>query len=68
MALKPPTNLRELRRVLGMIQFYGDIQEKRTHIIKHLTDLVGSLNTKNNKKKKKYYWDEVHQQEEGCHK
>jgi len=51
--LQPPTNLKELRKILEMVQFYRDMWEKRTHNLAPLTDLVGQCSTKtgNNKKK-----------------
>ena len=33
LALLPPTNVKQLRRVLGIIQFYRDIWEKRTDLL-----------------------------------
>ena len=63
--LEPPKNLKELRRTLGMVQFYRDMWEKRTHILSPLTDLVGECSPKSgiNKKKatKKFEWLEKHQ-------
>ena len=53
--LKEPTTLRELRRVLGMVQYYRDLWKGRSHILAPLTDLVG-------KSKKKLKWTDEHQQ------
>ena len=39
--LDPPRNVREVRRVLGIIQYYRDIWERRSHILAPLTTLVG---------------------------
>ena len=39
--LSPPSNIKELRRVLGVIQYYRDLWEKHSHLLTHLTDLVG---------------------------
>ena len=66
LALQPPKNLKELRSVLGMVQFYRDMWEKRTHILSPLTDLVGECGDKTSNKKKKsrgkkFHWDDVHQ-------
>ena len=52
--LKEPTTLRKLRRVLGMVQYYRDLWEGRSHILAPLTDLVG-------KSKKKLKWTDEHQ-------
>ena len=53
--LQPPQTLRELRRVLGMVQYYRDLWRGRSHILAPLTDLVG-------KSKKKLKWTDEHQQ------
>ena len=67
--LDKPKNLRELRRILGMVQYYRDIWEKRSHTLAPLTDLVGELGTgstlnKNGKRKrdsKKFTWRQEHE-------
>ena len=41
LALKPPTNVKELRRFLGMVQYYRDLWAKRSEMLAPLTDLVG---------------------------
>ena len=41
LALMPPTNVKELRRFLGMVQYYRNIWEKRSHLLALLTNLVG---------------------------
>ena len=45
LALQPPSNVKQLRRLLGIIQFYRDIWEKRTDLLAPLTDLVGECGT-----------------------
>ena len=63
LALKPPKNIKELRRVLGIVQFYRDIWEKRTDLLAPLTDLVAECGVSKNKKHKKpkpWRWDEEH--------
>ena len=52
--LQPPTTLKELRRFLGMVQFYRDMWKQRSHILAPLTDLVGLG-------KKKIKWEPNHQ-------
>ena len=52
LALQPPKNLKELRSVLGMVQFYRDMWEKRTHVLSPLTDLVGECGDKTSNKKR----------------
>ena len=66
LALKPPTNVKELRRFLGMVQYYRDLWAKRSEMLAPLTDLVGKCGqTKVTKakgtKKVPWHWDEVHQ-------
>ncbi len=41
LALKEPTNVEELRRFLGMVQYYRDMWRKRIKMLAPLTDLVG---------------------------
>ena len=52
--LQPPSTLKQLRSLLGMIQFYRDMWQRRSHILAPLTDLVG-------KGKKKIDWTNIHQ-------
>ena len=48
MELEPPKNFKGLRRFLGIMQYYRDIWEKRSHILAPLNDLVGECgHTKN---------------------
>ena len=67
LALKRPENIKSLRKFLGMVQYYRDLWEKRSHLIAPLTDLIGECGeTKTTKKKKikkkPFYWSEVHNQ------
>ena len=41
LALNPPTNIKELRRFLGMVQYYCNLWAKRSKMLAPLTDLVG---------------------------
>ena len=52
--LQAPTTLKQLRSLLGMVQFYRDMWKRRSHILAPLTDLVG-------KGKKKFTWTNEHQ-------
>ena len=66
LALQPPSNVKQLRRVLGIIQYYRDIWEKRTDLLSPLTDLVGECGTAKSTKKKgtkkaPWHWDDIHQ-------
>ena len=40
LALKPPTNVKELRHFLGMVQYYRDMWAKRSEMLAPLSDLV----------------------------
>jgi len=64
LALKPPTNVKQLRRVLGIVQYYRDIWEKRTDLLAPLTDLVAECGTTKAKRKplKPWRWDAEHQE------
>jgi hypothetical protein len=67
LALTPPQNVKQLRRFLGMVQYYRDIWARRSEILAPLTNLVGECGhtkvTRANKTKKKpWHWDNIHQQ------
>eukprot|EP00804_Cyclotella_cryptica_P017280 CCRYP_016838-RB/>CCRYP_016838-RB protein AED:0.46 eAED:0.46 QI:73/-1/0/1/-1/0/1/0/101 len=57
LALTPPQNVKQLRRFLGMVQYYRDIWARRSEILAPLTNLVGECGhtkvTGANKTKKK---------------
>ena len=64
LALTPPTNVRQLRRFLGMVQYYRDLWARRSEMLAPLTDLVGECGVskaRKGKPPKKWYWNEVHQ-------
>eukprot|EP00804_Cyclotella_cryptica_P010275 CCRYP_016742-RA/>CCRYP_016742-RA protein AED:0.41 eAED:0.48 QI:0/0/0/1/0/0/2/0/371 len=56
LALTPPQNVKQLRRFLGMVQYYRDIWARGSEILAPLTNLVGECGhtkvTKANKTKK----------------
>ncbi len=41
LTIKPPNNVKELRRFLGMVQYYRDMWVKRSEMLAPLSDLVG---------------------------
>ena len=59
-----PANVHNVRRLLGMIQYYRDLWEKRSHILAPLSNLVGECGTTKNRKKpkRKFKWEPVHQE------
>jgi len=66
LTINPPKTVSELRRFLGMVQYYRDMWAKRSQMLASLTDLVGECGemktTKKNKTKKKpWRWDPIHQ-------
>ena len=67
LALTPPKNVKELRRFLGMVQYYRDVWHKRSHLVAPLTNLVGEtgqtkVTRSNGTKKKAWYWNSAHQE------
>ena len=67
LAIQPPTNVKELRRFLGMVQYYRDMWMRRSDMLAPLTDLIGECGqTKTTKakgtKKASWHWDDIHQQ------
>jgi hypothetical protein len=67
LALNPPKSVKELRRFLGMVQYYRDMWAKRSEMLAPLTDLVGECGEteatkKNGTKKKPWRWGSIHQQ------
>jgi hypothetical protein len=61
-----PTRVKQLRRFLGMVQYYRDLWARQCKMLSSLTSLVGECSqTKVIKakgtKKVPWHWDEVHQ-------
>ena len=66
LALDAPKNIRELCAFLGMVQYYHDMWEKRSHLLAPLSDLVRKWDhtkgtRKSGVKKVPYHWDPIHQ-------
>ncbi len=41
LAIQPPTNVKQLRDFLGMVQYYHDLWARQTKMLAPLTSLVG---------------------------
>ena len=66
LALTPPKNVKDLHRLLGMVQYYRDLWARRSKLLAPLTSLVGKCgHTKITKRQKvqkiPWHWEEVHQ-------
>jgi hypothetical protein len=66
LAVKPPLTVKELRRFLGLVQYYRDLWAKRSEMLATLTNLVGECgysksDKKLGKKKIPWHWDEEQQ-------
>jgi len=55
MDLQRPTTTTEVRRVIGLVQYYRDLWQKRSHILAPLTDLATGP------KNKKIEWKDEHE-------
>ena len=65
LTLNLPNNVKELRHLIGMVQYYRDMWAIRSEMLAPLTDLVGECRetetTRMNKTKKKpWRWDPIH--------
>ncbi len=66
LAIQPPTNVKEVRRFLGMVQYYHDLWARWSKMLAPLTSLVGEcgqtkVTIAKGTKKVPWHWDEVHQ-------
>ncbi len=67
LALNLPNSVEELRRFLGMVQYYRDMWAKHSEMLVPLTDLVGECGEtkatkKNGTNRKPWRWESIHQQ------
>ncbi len=65
LALSPPTNIKESKHFLGMVQYYWDMWARHSEMLVPLTGLVGECRetktTRINKtKNKSWQWDPMH--------
>jgi hypothetical protein len=66
LAIQLPTNVKELRHFLGMVQYYHDLWAIQSKMLAPLTSLVGEcgqtkVTRAKGNKKMPWHWDEVHQ-------
>eukprot|EP00804_Cyclotella_cryptica_P010928 CCRYP_018973-RA/>CCRYP_018973-RA protein AED:0.37 eAED:0.37 QI:0/0/0/1/1/1/2/0/332 len=66
LVISPPKDVKDLRKFLGMVQYYRDLWARCSEVLAPLTSLVGECaHTKvtraNKTKKRPWYWDTVHQ-------
>jgi hypothetical protein len=66
LVIQPPTNVKELRHFLGMVQYYHDLWARWSKMFAPLTSLVGEcgqtkVTRAKRTKKVPWNWDEVHQ-------
>ena len=62
--ISAPQNVKQLRHFLGLVQYYRDFWQYRSHTLAPLTDLVGECGSAKGRTKKglkPWYWTEVHQ-------
>ena len=58
----PAMDVKQLKRFLGMITFYRDVFERRSHIMAPLTDLAADCGKRKGKKAKSAWkWEKIHQ-------
>jgi hypothetical protein len=43
LVINPPNNVKEIRKFLGMVQYYRDMWAKRSEMLAPLSDLVGDV-------------------------
>eukprot|EP00804_Cyclotella_cryptica_P017403 CCRYP_016632-RA/>CCRYP_016632-RA protein AED:0.18 eAED:0.22 QI:38/0/0/1/0/0/2/0/145 len=63
--ISPPKNIKDLRKFVGMVQYYRDLWARCSEVLALLTSLVGECghtkDTRANKMKKRpWYWDMIY--------
>ena len=58
--LKVPTTVKEVRSIIGLIQYYRDVWRNRSDVLDPLTELIKTNGTKKNSNKR-VKWTGVHQ-------
>jgi hypothetical protein len=64
--IQPPTNVKQLRHFLGMVQSYHDLWARQSKILAPFTSLVGEcgqtkITRAKGTKNVSWHWDKVHQ-------
>ena len=59
--LQAPKTVKQVRSFLGMINYYKDMWQHRSHLIAPLTDLTANKDGKTGKKRGPIKWEKVHQ-------
>jgi hypothetical protein len=67
LAIQPPTNVKELRHFLGMVQYYHDLWAGLSKMLAPLTSVIGEcgqtkVTRAKGAKKVPWHWDEVYQE------
>ncbi len=66
LAIQSPTNVKQLRHFLDMVQYYRDLWARQSKMLAPLTSLVGEcgqtkVTRAKGTKRVPWHWDEVHQ-------
>ncbi len=66
LAIQPPTGVKQLQHLLGMVQYYPDLWARWSKMLTPLTSLVGEwcqtkVTNAKGTKKVPWHWDKVHQ-------
>ena len=59
--LQPPKTVKQVRSFLGMINYYKDMWQHRSHLLAPLTDLTATKDGQTGKKTGPIKWEKVHQ-------
>ena len=59
--LQAPKTVKQVRSLLGMINYYKDMWRHRSHLLTPLTDLTANKDGKTGKKRGPIKWEQIHQ-------
>ena len=60
--LQAPKMVKQVRSFLGMVNYYKDMWQHRSHLLTPLTDLTANSDGKTGKKRGPIKWEQVHQE------